>query len=133
MKSELALTKPSHSDGCVTAHQQKEKNATAIPARYNNCPSFVFSRETTGLNESTKPNDSSKRFGRNQKSYPRIQTNKNSVARTVMRKKIKIRNDTDIYHAKTFRKLGQIGKQTQKRNPPISIVVNRWLSDLSPS
>ena len=75
------------------------------------------------MKESTKPSDSSKRFGKNQKSYPRIQTNMNNSPRTVMRKKMKMRKETDMYHANTFKKFGQIGKHTQKRNPMINNVV----------
>mmetsp|Transcript_33407 Transcript_33407/g.68206 ORF Transcript_33407/g.68206 Transcript_33407/m.68206 type:complete len:89 (+) Transcript_33407:619-885(+) len=59
--------------------------------------------------------------------------NINMMPRTVMRKKMKIRSDTDMYHTNTFKKFGQIGKQVQKRKPPISNVVIIWLKVLSPS
>jgi hypothetical protein len=77
----------------------------------------------TGLNESVNDKLSSKRFGKNQKSYPSIQTNRKRRARTVIRKKIKMRKVTDMYQTKTFKKLGQMGKHVQKRNPAISAVV----------
>lgn len=87
----------------------------------------------TGTNDSQKPSDSSKRFGNTQHSYPIIQTNKNTNARNVIRKKMKIRSDTDIYQTKTLRKLGQIGKHVQQRNPITRAVVIRWLIFLFPS
>jgi hypothetical protein len=54
-----------------------------------------------------------------------IHTNRKIRARNVMRKKIKISMDTDMYQTKTFKKLGQIGKQVQQRKPMMSIVVMR--------
>jgi len=47
----------------------------------------------------------------------------NRSPREVIRKKMKMRKDTDMYHANTFKKFGQIGKQTQQRKPMINIVV----------
>mmetsp|Transcript_27393 Transcript_27393/g.56320 ORF Transcript_27393/g.56320 Transcript_27393/m.56320 type:complete len:91 (+) Transcript_27393:1066-1338(+) len=89
--------------------------------------------ESRGTKDSKNPSDSSKRFGRNQHSYPIIQMNKKSSPRKVTRKKINMRSDTDIYHTKTLRKLGQMGKHVQHRKPIMSIVVMRWLNFLFPS
>mmetsp|Transcript_11338 Transcript_11338/g.33397 ORF Transcript_11338/g.33397 Transcript_11338/m.33397 type:complete len:95 (-) Transcript_11338:1117-1401(-) len=91
--------------------------------RYGNWPDFAFSQEITGLNESAKDNVSSNKFGKNQQSYPRIQIHRNITHRNVTRKNIKINSDTDMYQTNTLRKLGQIGKKVQKRNPPIRRVV----------
>ena len=77
------------------------------------------------MKESTKLRDSSKRFGRNQQSNPKIHMNRNNNPRHVMRKKINNRKDADKYHAKTFKKFGQMGKQTQQKNPTISSVVKK--------
>mmetsp|Transcript_11185 Transcript_11185/g.26125 ORF Transcript_11185/g.26125 Transcript_11185/m.26125 type:complete len:86 (+) Transcript_11185:408-665(+) len=85
------------------------------------------------MNDSTNPSDSSNRFGKNQNSYPITQTNRNSNALAVMRKKIKINIDTDIYQTNTFKKFGQMGKHVQQRNPIIRPVVIRWLNFLFPS
>jgi hypothetical protein len=41
-----------------------------------------------------------------------------------MRKKMKIRNETDMYHEKTFKKFGQIGKHTKNMKPMINMVVS---------
>merc|ERR1719296_218338 len=112
---------------------QNEKKATKTPTLYISCPSFVFSMDITGTNDSTKPSDSSKRFGKNQHTQPRTQTNRNSNAREVQRKKMKIRSETDMYQTKTFRKLGQIGKHVQQRKPMMRHVVIRWLNFLFPS
>ena len=77
----------------------------------------------TGLNESTKPKDSSKRFGKNHISHPTIQTNKNSKAREVIKKKMKRSSVTDMYQTNTLKKVGQIGKHTQNRNPTTKAAV----------
>ena len=94
---------------------------------------MLFSKEIRGLKESVNDKDSSNKFGKSQRSYPAIQTNRKAVARMVIRKKIKMRSETDMYHTKTFKKLGQIGKHVQKRKPPIKAVVIMWLNVLSPS
>ena len=62
-----------------------------------------------------------------------IQTKRNTSARKVMRKKMKIRSDTDMYQTKTFRKVGQMGKHVQQRKPMTRHVVMRWLNFLFPS
>ena len=85
------------------------------------------------MNESTKPSDSSNRLGKNQQSYPKIHINKKRSPLEVMRKNMNNSIDADRYHAKTFRKFGQIGKQTQQKKPMMSRVVKTWLNDLSPS
>jgi hypothetical protein len=46
-------------------------------------------------------------------------------ARKVMRQKMKIRSDTDIYQTKTLRKFGQIGKHVHVRKPIMRHVVIR--------
>mmetsp|Transcript_8570 Transcript_8570/g.10806 ORF Transcript_8570/g.10806 Transcript_8570/m.10806 type:complete len:103 (-) Transcript_8570:476-784(-) len=101
--------------------------------RYCSCPSLVFSKETTGLKDSTNPSCSSKRFGKTQKSYPRIQTDKNMAPRDVTKKNMKIRRLTERYQTNTFRKVGQIGKQVQKRNPAMRTPVIMWLNAWFPS
>ncbi len=85
------------------------------------------------MKDSQKPSDSSNRFGSTQHSYPIIQTKRKINARNVIRKKMKIRSDTDIYQTKTFRKLGQMGKHVQQRKPMMRHVVIRWLNFLFPS
>jgi len=89
--------------------------------------------EITGTKDSQKPRDSSKRFGKNQHSKPIIHTDKKSKALDVIRKKMKMSIDTDMYHTKTFRKLGQMGKHVQQRKPMMRHVVMRWLNFLFPS
>jgi len=54
-----------------------------------------------------------------------IQTKRKAHALIVMRVKIKINKVTDMYQTKTLRKVGQMGKQVQKRKPPINPVVMR--------
>ena len=85
------------------------------------------------MKESTKERVSSKRLGKNQHSNPTIQTKRNSKALVVIRKKMKSSRDTERYQTKTLRKVGQMGKQTQKRKPKIKAVVMTWLIVLSPS
>ncbi len=46
---------------------------------------------------------------------------------------MKIRSETDMYQTKTLRKLGQMGKHVQQRNPMMRQVVMRWLNFLFPS
>ena len=54
-------------------------------------------------------------------------------ALNVTRKKMKINMDTDMYHTKTLRKLGQIGKHVQHSKPMMRHVVMRWENFLLPS
>ena len=62
-----------------------------------------------------------------------IHTVRNNIARVVTRKKTKIRRDTDMYQTKTFRKLGQMGKQVQQRKPTTRHAVMKWVYFLFPS